>query len=86
MQVLTNKKPIKIDYVYINCDVMINLYSEIQEKNLNVDLGWIFDLLDQIEWSLNILKENKHREYKQLKDKFKKINADSLDRLLNEKD
>jgi len=86
MQVLTNKKPIKIDYVYINCDVMINLYSEIQDKNLNIDLGWIFDLLDQIEWSLNILKENKHREYKQLKDKFKKINADSLDRLINEKD
>ena len=50
-------------------------------------LTWlIFDLLDQIEWSLNILKENKHREYKQLKDKFKKINADSLDRLINDKD
>ena len=86
MQVLTNKKPIKIDYVYINCDVMINLYSEIQEKNLNVDLGWIFDLLDQIEWSLNILKENKHREYKELKNKFQKINQDSVNRLINEKD
>ena len=86
MQVLTNKKPIKIDYVYINCDVMINLFSEIENKNLNVDMGWMFDLIDQIEWSLNILKENKHREYKELKNKFQKINEDSLNRLINEKD
>ena len=34
---------IKIDYVYINCDVMINLFSEIENKNLNVDMGWMFD-------------------------------------------
>jgi hypothetical protein len=77
---------IKIDYVYINCDVMINLFSEIENKNLNVDMGWMFDLIDQIEWSLNILKENKHREYKELKNKFQKINQDSLNRLINEKD
>ena len=77
---------IKIDYVYINCDVMINLFSEIENKNLNVDMGWMFDLIDQIEWSLNILKKNKHREYKELKNKFQKINQDSLNRLINEKD
>ena len=64
---------IKIDYVYINCDVMINILTEIKEKNLDVSQGWLYDFTDQIEWSLKILKENKHREYKELKNKYNKI-------------
>ena len=64
---------IKIDYVYINCDVMINILTEIKEKNLDVSQGWLYDFTDQIEWSLKILKENKHRDYKELKNKYNKI-------------
>jgi len=64
---------IKIDYVYINCDVMINILTEIKEKNLDVSQGWLYDYTDQIEWSLKILKENKHRDYKELKNNYDKI-------------
>ena len=64
---------IKIDYVYINCDVMINILTEIKEKNLDVSQGWLYDFTDQIEWSLKILKENKHRDYKELKNNYDKI-------------
>ena len=65
------KIKVKLDYVYISCDVMINIYSELKESD--VDLGLIFDLIDQIEWSLNILKKYKDRHYKELQDKYKKI-------------
>jgi hypothetical protein len=64
---------IETDYVYINCDVMINILTEIKEKNLDVCQGWLYDFTDQIEWSLKILKENKHRDYKELKNKYNKI-------------
>jgi hypothetical protein len=64
---------IKIDYVYISCDVMINIYSEIQSKDLSISLGWTYDLIDQIEWSLSILKKCNHKHYKELQNKYKKI-------------
>ena len=67
------KIKVKLDYVYISCDVMINIYSEIKEKDLDYNLGWIYDLVDQIEWSLNILKKYNDRHYEELQDKYKKI-------------
>ena len=67
------KIKVKLDYVYISCDVMINIYSEVKEKDLDYNLGWIYDLVDQIEWSLNILKKYNDRHYKELQDKYKKI-------------
>jgi len=67
------KIKVKLNYVYISCDVMINIYSEVKEKDLDYNLGWIYDLVDQIEWSLNILKKYNDRHYKELQDKYKKI-------------
>ena len=81
----TNKiVEVKIDYVYISCDIMINLYSEIQEKDFDVDLGWIFDLIDQIAWSLGILKKYNHKYYKELQNKYKKIGEKRVDKLISE--
>ena len=53
----------------------INSYYDVslKEKNLDVSQGWLYDFTDQIEWSLKILKENKHRDYKYLKNKYNKI-------------
>jgi hypothetical protein len=62
------------DYVYISCDVMINILTEIRKKNLDIYQGWLFDLTDQIDWSLNILKDNKNRKYQELKNKYNKLN------------
>ena len=59
------------DYVYISCDVMINIFTEIKQKNLNITQGSLYDLTDQIDWSLNILKDNKDRDYQELKNKYK---------------
>ena len=70
----TNKiVEVKLDYVYISCDVMINIYSEIKEKDFDVDLGWIFDLHNQIEWSLGILKNIKINTMKNYKINIKKL-------------
>ena len=73
---------IKIDYVYISCDVMINIYSEIQSKDLSISLGWTYDLIDQIEWSLSILKKCNHKHYKELQNKYKKIGEESWDKFV----
>ena len=70
------KLTIKQDYVYISCDVMINILTEIRQKNLDIYQGWLFDLTDQIDWSLNILKDNKNRKYQELKNKYDKLNKD----------
>ena len=59
------------DYVYISCDVMINIFTEIKQKNLNITQGSLYDLTDQIDWSLNILKDNKDKDYQELKNKYK---------------
>jgi len=64
------------DYVCISCDVMINIFTEIKQKNLNINQGWLYDLEDQIDWSLNILKDNKHRNYQELKNKYKKLESE----------
>jgi len=81
----TNKiVEVKIDYVYISCDIMINLYSEIREKDFDVHLGWIFDLIDQIAWSLGILKKYNHKYYKELQNKYKKIGEKIVDKLISE--
>ena len=69
------KIKVKLDYVYISCDVMINIYSEIKEKDLDVHIGWIYDLSDQIEGSLDILKKYENRYYKELQEKYKKIES-----------
>ena len=76
------KIKVKLDYVYISCDVMINIYSELKESD--VDLGLIFDLIDQIEWSLNILKKYKDRHYKELQDKYKKIGEKAVNKLIHD--
>ena len=78
------KIKVKLDYVYISCKVMINIYSELKEKDLDIDLGWIFDLIDQIEWSLNILKKYKDRNYKELQDKYKKIGEKAVNKLIHD--
>ena len=81
----TNKiVEVKLDYVYISCDVMINIYSEIKEKDFDVDLGWIFDLHNQIEWSLGILKKYKDKHYEELQNKYKKIGEKMVDKLISE--
>ena len=76
------KIKVKLNYVYISCDVMINIYSEV--KDLDVHIGWIYDLIDQIEWSLNILKKYKDRHYKELQDKYKKIGEKAVNKLIHD--
>ena len=76
------KIKVKLDYVYISCDVMINIYSELKESD--VDLGLIFDLIDQIEWSLNILKKYNDRHYEELQDKYKKIGEKAVNKLIHD--
>tara|TARA_R100000664_G_C2691556_1_gene95461 strand:- start:167 stop:364 length:198 start_codon:yes stop_codon:yes gene_type:complete len=61
------------NYVCISCDVMINILTEIKQKNLDITQGWLYDLTDQIEHGLNILKDNKHKEYQELKNKYDKL-------------
>ena len=76
------KIKVKLNYVYISCDVMINIYSEV--KDLDVHIEWIYDLIDQIEWSLNILKKYKDRHYKELQDKYKKIGEQAVNKLIQD--
>ena len=62
------------EYVNINTSVMINIYDSIRRNGkFKIDIGWLYDLTDQIEWSLKLMKENNDRDYEDYKYKYDMI-------------
>jgi len=45
------------EYVNVSTSVMINIYDSIRRNGkFKIDIGWLYDLTDQIEWSLKLMK------------------------------
>ena len=62
------------DYVNVNTSVMINVYECIRKDDkFKIDIGWLYDLTDQIEWSLKLMKENNDKDYEDYKYKYDMI-------------
>ena len=62
------------DYVNVSTSVMINIYDSIRRNGkFKIDIGWLHDLTDQIEWSLKLMKENNDRDYEDYKYKYDMI-------------
>ena len=67
-------KNVNKDYVNISASVMINVYECIRKDDkFKIDIGWLYDLTDQIEWSLRLMKENNDRDYEDYKYKYDMI-------------
>tara|TARA_B100000073_G_scaffold313253_1_gene287563 strand:+ start:198 stop:425 length:228 start_codon:yes stop_codon:yes gene_type:complete len=68
-------KNVNKDYVNISASVMINVYECIRKDDkFKIDIGWLYDLTDQIEWSLKLMKENNDKDYEDYKYKYDMIN------------
>ena len=62
------------EYVNVSTSVMINIYDSIRRNGkFKIDIGWLYDLTDQIEWSLKLMKENNDRDYEDYKYKYDMI-------------
>ena len=62
------------DYVNVSTSVMINIYDSIRRNGkFKIDIGWLYDLTDQIEWSLKLMKENNDKDYEDYKYKYDMI-------------
>ena len=62
------------DYVNVSTNVMINIYDSIRRNGkFKIDIGWLYDLTDQIEWSLKLMKKNNDRDYEDYKYKYDMI-------------
>jgi len=61
-------------YVNVSTSVMINIYDSIRRNGkFKIDIGWLYDLTDQIEWSLKLMKENNDKDYENYKYKYDMI-------------
>ena len=62
------------EYVNVSTSVMINIYDSIRRNGkFKIDIGWLYDLTDQIEWSLKLMKENNDKDYENYKYKYDMI-------------
>lgn len=60
-------------YTNITTNVMIDLYKEIRERKLDVTFQLIYDLENQIEWSIRLMRDNNDKDFYDLHKKYNAI-------------